>query len=143
MPDADKGDADVVVKRFLKEIDTDYIDLVHLHCLKSPTWPKELRRQMDLLEDLKQKGLIRAHGCSCHTLGALQAAAKEPWVDAANVRINPFKMNTDGKPEVILPVIQAMHAAGKGVIGMKIIGEGKLSNDSRKIEESGAICRRF
>lgn len=136
VPDADKGDADVVVKRFLKELQTDYIDLVHLHCATSPAWPKELRRQMDLLEDLKLKGLIRAHGCTCHSLGAIEAAAKEPWVDAANVRINPFHKVTDGKAEKILPVIKNLHAAGKGVIGMKIIGEGQLKDDSRKIDES-------
>ena len=136
VPDADKGDADVVVKRFLKELKTDYIDMVHLHCLTSPNWPKELRRQMDLLEDLKQKGLIRAHGCSCHSVAAIEAASKEPWVDASNVRINPFHKKTDGKAEKILPPIKNLHAAGKGVIGMKIIGEGQLSGDSQKIDES-------
>lgn len=136
VPDADKGDADVVVKRFLKELQTDYIDLVHLHCTTSPTWPKELRRQMDIMEDLKRKGLIRAHGCSCHSLGAVEAAVKEPWVDAANVRINPFHTKTDGKAEKILPVIKNLHAAGKGVIGMKIIGEGQFKDDSQKIDDS-------
>ncbi len=136
VPDADKGDADVVVKRFLKELKTDYIDLVHLHCMTSPTWPKEQRRQMDILEDLKQKGLIRAHGCSCHSLGAIEAAVKEPWVDAANIRINPFHTKTDGKAEKILPVIKNLHAAGKGVIGMKIIGEGQFKDDTQKIDDS-------
>ncbi len=136
VPDADKGDADVVVGRFLKEIGVDYIDLVHLHCMTSPTWPKEMRRQMDIMEDLKQKGLIRAHGCSCHSLGAIEAAAAEPWVDAAHVRINPFQCKTDGTAEQVLASVKKLHDAGKGVIGMKIIGEGDLKNDSKKIDES-------
>jgi hypothetical protein len=36
---------------------------------------------MDLLAKMKDKGLIRAHGVSCHSLGALKTAAAEPWVD--------------------------------------------------------------
>ena len=136
VPDADKGDADVLVQRFLKELKTDYIDLVYLHCMTSPTWPTEQRRQMDLLEDLKQKGLIRGHGCSFHSVAAVEAAAKTPWVDAANVRINPFNKKTDGKPEKIMPAIKKLHDAGKGVVGMKIIAEGQLKDDSQKIEES-------
>ncbi|MBN2294104.1 MAG: aldo/keto reductase [Pirellulales bacterium] len=136
VPDEDKGDADVVVKRFLKELQTDYIDVVHLHCMTDPKWPENHRKQMDLLEDLKQKGLIRAHGVSCHSLGAMEAAAKEPWVDAVNIRVNPFHTKTDGKAEKILPVIKNIHAAGKGVIGMKIIGEGQFTGDSQKIDDS-------
>ncbi|MBN2023850.1 MAG: aldo/keto reductase [Pirellulales bacterium] len=136
VPDEDKGDADVLVKRFLRELKTDYIDLVQLHCMTSPKWPKEHRKQMDLLEDLKQKGLIRAHGCSCHALGALEAAAAEPWVDVVHTRINPFGLLMDDKPERVLPAVKNIHAAGKGVIGMKIIGEGNLRDDDRRREQS-------
>lgn len=136
VPDAEKGDADKVVARFLKELGTDYIDLVQLHCMTSPTWPSEMRRQMDLLDGLKQKGLIRAHGCSCHSLAALEAAAAEPWVDVVHARINPFQLRTDGTAETVLAIVKKLHAAGKGVVGMKIIGEGELKDDSEKIDQS-------
>jgi aryl-alcohol dehydrogenase-like predicted oxidoreductase len=136
VPDEEKGDADVVVKRFLKELNTDYLDLVQLHCMTSPTWPKEMRKQMDLMEDLKRKGLIRAHGCSCHSIGALEAAAAEPWVDVVHARINPFGLKMDGKPEEVVAALRKVHAAGKGIIGMKIIGEGDLRDDAEKREQS-------
>lgn len=136
IPDKDRPDADVVVQRFLKEIGTDYIDLVLLHCVVSPKWNDELREQMDIMAKLKDKGLIRAHGVSCHSLEALKVCIDEPWVDSVHARINPFKMSMDGPVEDVVPVLQKIHAAGKGVVGMKIIGEGKLSNDVEKRAES-------
>lgn len=128
IPDKDRPDADVVVERFLKEINTDYIDLVLLHCVESPKWPDELRKQMDILANLKSKKVIRAHGVSCHSLPALQAAAKEPWVDSVHARINPTGASMDGKPEQVAPVLKSIHDAGKGVVGMKLVGEGRYRN---------------
>jgi len=115
---------------------TDYLDLVLLHCVSSPKWPEELRERMDSLARLKTKGVIRAHGVSCHSLAALEAAAAEPWVDSVHVRINPYGMSMDDKPEKVVPVLKKLHAAGKGVVGMKIIGEGRLGNDAEKRDES-------
>ncbi|HEV2392851.1 MAG TPA: aldo/keto reductase [Verrucomicrobiae bacterium] len=136
IPDKDRPDADVVVHRFLKEIGTDYLDLVLLHCVESGAWPQELRKQMDLMEEMKQKGVIRAHGVSCHSIPALEAAANEPWVDSVHTRINPFQMSMDGPPDEVSPVLKKLHAAGKGVVGMKIIGEGRLRNSPEKRDQS-------
>jgi len=127
IPEPERPDADVCVARFLKELQTDYIDLVQFHCMSSPKWPEEFRRQMDILEKLKAKGTIRAHGVSCHSLAALKAAAAEPWVDVIHARINPFRAVTDGPMEEVLPVLKAAHDAGKGIIGMKIVGEGRFN----------------
>ncbi len=88
LPESEREDADVAVKRFLKEYGTDYLDLVEIHCMTDPKWPEQMRKQMDLLEGLREKGLIRAHGVSVHSLGALEAAADEPWVDVVHARIN-------------------------------------------------------
>jgi predicted aldo/keto reductase-like oxidoreductase len=126
----------VTLNRFLKEIGTDYLDLVLLHCASSPKWTDEWRAQMDGLAKLKQKGMIRAHGVSCHSIAALEAAAAEPWVDSVHTRINPYGMSMDDKPEKVVPVLKKLHAAGKGVVGMKIIGEGKLRNDPEKRDAS-------
>lgn len=136
IPDAERPDADVVVHRFLKEIGTDYLDLVLLHCVESATWPAELRKQMDILDRLKEKGVIRAHGVSCHSIEALEAAASEPWVDSVHTRINPYGMSMDGPVDKVVPVLKKLHANGKGVVGMKIIGEGRLRNDEEKRDAS-------
>jgi len=136
LPEPERPDPDVVIPRFLKELQTDYIDLVLLHCVTSPTWPAELRRQMDLLSQMKEKGYIRALGVSCHSLAALQAAAREPWVESVHARINPYGMSMDGPPEKVAPVLKEIRAAGKGVVGMKIMGEGRLRNDDERRDAS-------
>jgi aryl-alcohol dehydrogenase-like predicted oxidoreductase len=136
IPEPERPDADVVVARFLKELGTDYIDLVLLHCVESGNWPRELSKQMEIMATLKQKGVIRAHGVSCHSIAALEAAAAEPWVDSVHARINPYGMSMDGSPELVLPVLNKLRANGKGIVGMKLIGEGKLRNDEQKRDES-------
>jgi aryl-alcohol dehydrogenase-like predicted oxidoreductase len=136
IPEAERPDADVVVARFLKELKTDYIDLLLLHCVVSPQWPEELARQMEIIAKLKDKGVVRAHGVSCHSLAALERCATEPWVESVHTRINPYGMSMDGPPEKVVPVLQRIHAAGKGVVGMKIVGEGKLRNEPEKRSES-------
>lgn len=136
IPEEERPDADVVVARFLKELKTDYIDLLLLHCVTAANWPEQLRKQMDILSKLKSEGKIRALGVSCHSLAALEAAATEPWVDSVHTRINPFGMSMDGPPEKVVPVLKKLHAAGKGVVGMKLIGEGRLRNDDARRDES-------
>jgi aryl-alcohol dehydrogenase-like predicted oxidoreductase len=136
IPEKERPDADVVVARFLKELGTDYIDLVLLHCVTSPSWNKDLAKQMEIMGRLKQKGTIRAHGVSCHSVEALEAAATEPWVDSVHARINPYGLSMDDKPDKVVPVLKKIHAAGKGVVGMKIIGEGKLRSEPDKITNS-------
>lgn len=136
IPEQERPDPDVVVERFLKELKTDYVDLVLLHCVVSDTWPDELDHQMEVLAKLKKRGVIRAHGVSCHSLGALKACIDEPWVDSVHARINPYGASMDGQAEVVAPVLQKIHAAGKGVVGMKLIGEGKFRNSDEKRDNS-------
>jgi len=121
------------IERFRKELGTDYIDIVLLHCMTDGDWPKKLRGAMDALSEAKEKGYVRAAGCSCHTFEALQAAADEPWVDVDLARINPFGRIMDVKkaedvPKVVA-VLHTMHRRGKAVYGMKILAEGALEGE--------------
>jgi len=137
IPDAERPDANIVVDRFRKELNTDYIDLVQIHCMVDADWTDSQKRQMDIMENLKSKGIIKAHGVSVHSLDAMKAAVKSPWVDVIHVRINPYGIAMDKpEPEEVVKVIQELHESGKGVIGMKVIGDGKLSNDSEKIDNT-------
>lgn len=136
IPEKERHDADVIVQRFLQELKTDYLDLVLLHCVETPDWPKVLAPQMEILARLKEKGIIRAHGVSCHSLVSLEAAIDQPWVDSVHARINPFKIQMDGPPEQVAAVLAKLRAKGKGVVGMKIIGEGRLRNDDEKKDQS-------
>ena len=137
IPETERPGADIVVDRFRKELETDYIDMIQIHCMTSAGWTNEYKKQMDILENLKAKGIIRAHGVSVHSLEAMEAAAESPWVDVVHVRINPFGVAMDSKdPERVIPVIKKLHDSGKGVIGMKLIGNGNFRNDSDKIDQS-------
>ncbi len=114
--------------RFRRELGTDYIDVVLMHFITEGDWTDRFRGVMDVLSEAKMKGIIRAHGCSCHSVEALRAAAKSPWVEVDLVRINPAGVAMDASPETVVSVMKEMKAAGKGLIGMKILGAGKLRN---------------
>jgi aryl-alcohol dehydrogenase-like predicted oxidoreductase len=81
---------------------------------------------MDVLSEAKHKGIIRAHGVSCHSIEALRAAAASPWVEVDLVRLNPIGSHMDADPDTVIGVIKQMRASGKGIIGMKILGQGDM-----------------
>lgn len=114
--------------RFRKEIGTDRIDIVLLHCMMSADWPKTHAGAMAVLAEAKQKGIIRAHGVSCHDFGALKTAAATDWVDVDLARLNPAGAIMDAPVDQVLPVLAQMKRQGKGIIGMKILGAGRLRN---------------
>jgi aryl-alcohol dehydrogenase-like predicted oxidoreductase len=83
---------------------------------------------MEVLERAKEKGVIRAHGVSCHTLSALELAVRTPWVEIDLARINPAGSHMDADPATVKRVLADMKRAGKAVIGMKILGQGDLTD---------------
>ncbi len=112
--------------RFRRELGTDYLDVVLMHCITEGDWTERYRGVMDVLSEAKEKGTIRAHGVSCHSIKALRAAAKSPWVEVDLVRINPVGAYTDDDPQTVIDVMREMKASGKALVGMKILGAGKL-----------------
>jgi|SRR4051812_44127198 len=114
--------------RFRRELGTDYLDVCLIHCVTEGDWTERYRGVMDVFEEAKQKGIIRAHGCSCHSLEALRAAARSSWVEVDLVRINPIGSHMDADPETVVSVLKQMKASGKGIVGMKILGQGDLAN---------------
>jgi 1-deoxyxylulose-5-phosphate synthase len=114
--------------RFRRELGTDHVDIVLIHCVTEGDWTTRYRPVMDVLSEAKEKGVLRAHGCSCHSIEALRAAAKSPWVELDLVRINPIGSHMDADPETVISVIREMRADGKAIVGMKILGQGDLSH---------------
>ncbi len=112
--------------RFRRELGVDMIDIVLIHCVTEADWTTRYRGAMDVLSEAKAKGIIRAHGVSCHSLSALKAAAASPWVEVDLVRLNPIGSHMDADPATVIPVIQQMRAKGVGIVGMKILGQGDL-----------------
>jgi 1-deoxyxylulose-5-phosphate synthase len=112
--------------RFRKELGTDYIDVVLLHCMMNKNWPAEKQGAMDQLVKAREGKIIRAHGVSCHTLEALQSAAASPWVQVDLARINPAGAQMDADVSTVVPILKQMKQSGKAVMGMKILGAGQL-----------------
>jgi aryl-alcohol dehydrogenase-like predicted oxidoreductase len=112
--------------RFRRELGTDHIDVCLMHCLTEGDWTDRYKGVMDVLSEAKEKGIIRAHGCSCHSIEALRAATKSPWVEVHLVRINPIGAYMDSDTDTVVSVMKEMRAAGKGILGMKILGQGQL-----------------
>jgi aryl-alcohol dehydrogenase-like predicted oxidoreductase len=116
------------IDRFRRELGTDYIDVLLLHCMMDAGWPERKRGAMEYISELQEKGIVRTKGVSCHTMAALKTAAKTPWVEVDLARINPAGAVMDAPTDQVLPVLREMKAAGKGIIGMKIFGAGRLRN---------------
>ena len=115
--------------RYRQELGTDYIDIVLLHGMHTPNWPEEMKGVMDVLSEAREKGIVRTHGVSIHSLEALQTAAKTPWCRVHLQGINFAGVRMDSTdPAVIVAALRQSKAAGKGVIGMKVLGEGRLKD---------------
>ena len=123
-----------ILTRFLKELNTDYIDILQIHCMMRPGWASLFARYMDELEALKEEGLILSHGVSCHSFEAAKEAVVHPWVDIVHIRFNPFGARMEGTVEENLEILKTAQENGKGTIIMKVAGEGSF--DSETVGES-------
>lgn len=112
--------------RFRSEIGTDRLDIVLLHAITDPKWTENMKGAMDALSEAREAGIIRAHGISCHSLGALEAAADSPWVQVDLARYNPWGVSMDAGVPTVKKVLQRMKDNGKAIIGMKVYGAGEL-----------------
>jgi 1-deoxyxylulose-5-phosphate synthase len=150
------GDVLAAIDRHRKVFNTDYVDSLLIHCMVKNQWTDDWKRIMDGFNEAKEKKWIRAKGVSCHSLPALRTAAASDWNEVHLVRVNPQGKRMDGLAEEVwnnddpthdvAPVmteIKNMHAKGRGVIGMKIIGNGQFVNadDREKSIRYAMACR--
>lgn len=129
------------IDRYRQDYGVDYIDSLLVHCTIKPNWEEERKRVMDAMQEAKDKKIIRAHGVSCHSLPALARGVELDWVDVHLVRVNPQgshmdtadtqAWNAQSNVSHVPPVMEQialMRKKGRGVIGMKIMGEGDFTN---------------
>jgi len=124
---------DQTIERILKELQTDYLDIVLLHCMNNGRWPDEKKRFMDGLSEAKSRGLIKKVGFSAHDYGALESGVSHEWPDVVLARINNKQIKMDGTPEKILSLLDIAGSKGKGVLGMKIFGCGGLVAEEQRM----------
>ena len=135
-PEGAKADID----RFLKELGVDYIDSLILHCATEGDWTTRYRGVMDVMEEARQKGKIRAHGVTCHSFAALEAAYASDWVMINQVRFNPKQAHMDNDVETCKALFAKMRKKGQGMIGMKVVGQGDLIANNPEYRD---VCYRF
>ena len=140
------------IDRHRKVFDTDYVDSLLIHCMVKDQWTDDWKRIMDAFDEAKEKKWIRAKGVSCHSLPALRTATASAWTEVHLVRVNPQASHIDGMEETwdksghdispVLAELKTMRAKGRGVIGMKIIGNGDFTKpDDREKSIRYAMSR--
>ncbi len=112
------------IHEYLRQLGTEHIDILLLHCMTTIDWNQTRTHYMEAFLRAKEEGLVRAVGVSCHDHGALVTASTEPWVDVIMARINPFGARMDADPQSVCDVLKVARNNGKGLVGMKIFGEG-------------------
>ncbi|MFC1551624.1 aldo/keto reductase [Candidatus Latescibacterota bacterium] len=125
-----------VIDRYRTELGVDYIDSLLTHAVRNYEWDEERKRIMDAFEEAKDKKIILSHGASYHSLPALKKGAELDWTDVSLVRLNPQGENIDtdvmdwgansnvSHVPAVVEQVNLMHEKRKGVIAMKVIGEG-------------------
>ena len=133
----------VTLDRFRKELNSEYFDILLLHCVRVPDWAEQYKRLRDSFSEAKQKKIILAHGASCHGLLPLRTFPESAdWLDVALLRVNHDGTKMDTLKQVdsddlgdvneVVSHIKAIRAKGTGVIGMKIMGEGQFKTPAQR-----------
>ena len=128
------------VERFLKELNTDYIDMFLLHLIFDADWEDAMGPYMEVLSEYKQRGIIKTLGVSCHDYGAMETAVDCDWVDVLLARINPKGVRCDGSAEEVLKVLRRGKQNNTFIIGMKILGAGQLTSDRENCIKFAQNC---
>jgi aryl-alcohol dehydrogenase-like predicted oxidoreductase len=123
------------IERFLRELDTDVLDIVLLHSMTYADWPQRYAAAAEALVRAKEQGKVRAVGVSCHGLESLRAAKGADWIEVVLARINSAGVHMGAPPTKQVPVIETLHAAGKAVYGMKVLGCGQLAGRAHRAIE--------
>jgi aryl-alcohol dehydrogenase-like predicted oxidoreductase len=144
-----RGDEDPATKidRFRSDLNTEYFDILLLHCVRQPDWAEQFKPIRDYFSEAKQKKTILAHGASCHGLLPLRTFPGTNWLDVALMRVNHNGTRMDtlkttdtddlGDVNEVTSHIKKIHAQGTGVLGMKLVGEGRFT----KPEDRDAALR--
>src|SRR3954451_22693388 len=149
-------DAKAALDQLRTNLNTEYFDIVLIHCVRSPKWPEETKRAQDVFSEAKDKKIMLAHGASVHGLQALRPFPEMTnWLDVGLFRVNHngARMDTPhieesperGDVNEVFATVQKVHKAGVGVLGMKLIGEGQFTNPEdreaamTKVFRSGSV----
>jgi hypothetical protein len=134
----ESDDPKATIDRLRRDLNAEYVDIMLLHCVRTLGWPDELKRIRDEFSEAKEKKTLLAHGASCHGLLPLRAFSGNGWLDVALLRVNHNGTRMDtlqggegedkGDVNEVVSRIREIRGQGTGVIGMKIMGEGRFTS---------------
>jgi len=134
------GELQESVDRLRKQLRTEYLDILLVHCVRTANWAEECKPMRDTFSEAKVKKVILAHGASCHGLLPLRALPGNQWLDVALLRINHAGTMMDnlrgdsegGDVTEVTGRIREIHGQRTGIIGMKIMGEGRFTRPEER-----------
>lgn len=122
---------------FRRQLQSEYIDILLLHCLRPAGWENDYRSLQDGFSEAKSRKVILSHGASVHGLPALRTLPGNRWLDLTLMRTNhngtrmdadsEKEVNTTGDVNEVFAHAKKMHSQGMGIIGMKLCGEGRFT----------------
>ena len=119
-----------------RQLNSEYIDIMLLHCLRPASWEADYRNLQDGFSEAKSKKVILSHGASVHGLPALRTFPGNKWLDIAMIRMNHNGTKMDspdsydrvpGSVDEVVAHTKKVHAEGMGVVSMKLCGEGRFT----------------
>lgn len=136
------GDPKTTIDRLRADLDTDYLDILLIHCVRNPRWPQDTKALQDAFSEAKARKIILAHGASVHGLLPLRTFPGHQWLDVALLRLNhtgakmdtlqPGDTNAKGDVQEVVSHAREIHAQGAGVLGMKLVGEGTFKKPEER-----------
>jgi aryl-alcohol dehydrogenase-like predicted oxidoreductase len=120
-----------------KAIGTDYFDIMLLHVQHTTTWVSDTQQWQDVIVEAEAKQNVRTHGASVHGLPALRQVPGAKWLQIGMIRMNhkgvrmdaeDYRTNGLGNVGEVVQHVEEARKAGKGIISMKLAGEGQFTN---------------
>jgi 1-deoxyxylulose-5-phosphate synthase len=135
----DGADPRTTFDEMRRQSQTEFFDIMLMHVQTGPNWPSQSLRWQDGILEMEHRQAIRSHGASVHGLQALHQVPGDKWLEIAMIRMNHKGTRMDnenddweepGNVSDVVEHVKQAHAAGKGVISMKLIGEGAFTDRS-------------
>lgn len=128
------------LNQMLRNSKTDYFDIMLLHWQHTAAWPENTKPWQDAIIEAQDKKKIVGRGASVHGLPALRQVPGDDWLDIGMIRCNQTGKDMDaesfmaptGDVPVVVSYIKKTLGAGKGVISMKLAGEGTFNHEQRQ-----------
>ena len=129
-PAKDYDGASASITKALRELRTDYIDVMLLHAVSSPEDLIMREGALDAFREAKAAGKIRVIGCSTHvyTGTVMDAVIDHPEIEVILTTANKEgRMLEGGSIDRHLAYMQRAYNAGKGISIMKVVVAGNIS----------------